>query len=90
MSFILKAVRPANLQNWIAVNSAPQLKGTARESWRAYLAANSGVGQSLRDLEMSFLAGQAASGATLLDRWGAYLTAQAGSTVDEKARNLYK
>lgn len=90
MSYILRNVRPAALQNWIATNAAGSLKATARESWRAYLAANSGVGQSTRDLEMSFLAAAGSSGATLSDRWGAYLTAETGNKGREKARSRYK
>jgi Sec7-like guanine-nucleotide exchange factor len=54
MSFILRVVRPSAIQSWIAANAPASLKATARESWRAYLAANSGTGQTLRDLEMSF------------------------------------
>jgi Sec7-like guanine-nucleotide exchange factor len=89
MSYILRTVRPANLQNWIAANASGSLKATARESWRAYLLANSGVGQSLRDLEMSFLAAAGSSGGTLHDRWSANLTAQSGSKGAEKARSKY-
>lgn len=90
MSYILKNVRPSNIQAWIAVNAAGSLKDTARESWRAYLAANSGVGQSLRDLEMSFLAAAGSTGGTLADRWGVNLTAQSGSKGPEKATSKYR
>lgn len=90
MSYILRVVRPANLQNWIAVNAAGSLKNTARESWRAYLLANAGVGQSIRDLEMSYLAGAGAAGETLFDRWSANLLAQTGSKTHEKARSKFK
>lgn len=90
MSYILRVVRPANIQAWIAANAAGSLKATARESWRAYLAANSGVGQSLRDLEMSFLAAAGSAGGTLHDRWTTNLTAQSGAKGTEKAQAKYK
>lgn len=90
MSYILRTVRPAALQNWIGVNAAGSLKATARESWRAYLAANGGVGQSVRDLEMSFLAAAGSSQGTLADRWTNYLTAETGNKGPEKAKSKYK
>lgn len=90
MSYILRTVRPANIQSWIAANAAGSLKATARESWKAYLVANGGVGQSIRDLEMSFLAAALAVGATLHDRWTNYLTAETGAKGPEKARSKYK
>lgn len=90
MSYILRTVRPSAIQSWIAANAPASLKATARESWRAYLAANSGTGQTLRDLEMSFLAGQGSAGGTLADRWGTNLTAQSGSKGPEKAKSKYK
>lgn len=87
MSYILNTVRPANLQNWISVNSIPSIRATPRESWKAYLANNGAVGQSTSELEFSFLTAQ--PGNTLADKWGSYLTAQAGDTTRQKARNLY-
>lgn len=88
MSYVLRTVRPANLQTWIAANAAGSLKPTARESWRAYLKAQSAIGQTLPELEFSFLSAQ--SGKTLADKWGAYASAQAGGKGCEKVRNLYK
>lgn len=90
MSYILRNVRPADIQNWIAANAPGSLKATARESWRAYLAANSGTGQSIRDLEMSFLANLSRTGGTLADRWGQELAGQSGSKGREKAKAKYK
>lgn len=90
MSYILKVVRPANLQNWIATNAPASLKAHPKDSWRAYLSANGGTGQTLRDLEMSFLAAQGYTQGTLNDRWSAYNSAQTGSTTADKCRNRYK
>ena len=91
MSFIFKIVRPANLQAWIAANAPGSLKATARESWRAYLAANSGSGQSIGDLERSFLNAQAVQSSTNDgDRWGNKESATSGTDRKEKIRNKYK
>lgn len=90
MSYILKVVRPWALQNWVATNAPVSVKTIPRDSWKAYLAANGGVGATLRDLEMSFLATQLATGATLVDRWTNYLLAQPGGTPREKAQNKYR
>lgn len=89
-SFILTAVTPSNLQNWIAVNAPASLKKTARESWEAYLVANGGTGKTLYDLETSYLNGQAIGAGTLYDRWNAKLSAAAGKSGHEKARSFYK
>lgn len=91
-SFILETVRANALQNWIAVNAAGSLKTYPRDSWRAYLQANSGVGSTWSDLENSFLNAALATGATLHDKWNSYLIAQgaAGSKCQERARNRYK
>lgn len=88
MSYILRNVRPSDLQNWIKNNAPGSLKATARESWRAYLAANGGTGGTIVDQENKFLSAQA--GSTLSDKWGNYLSAQTGKKGKEKARNLYK
>lgn len=90
MSYILRTVRPSNIQAWVAANAPGSLKATARESWRAYLVANSGVGQTIRDLEMSFLAALSRTGGTLADRWNQDLSASSGNKGPEKARNKYK
>lgn len=90
MSFILRSVRPENLQNWIKTNAAGSLKRTAEESWRAYLAANSGVGKTLHDLEGSFLTAQSATGKTNKEKWRSYLAGTSGTKSTEKARNRYK
>lgn len=92
MSFILKMVRPASLQNWIAANASGSLKPTARESWFAYLSANSGVGKTLTDMETSFLRAAGATGGTLHDLWSNYasVSGAAGTKNKEKIRNLYK
>ena len=90
MSYILRTVRPSAIQSWIAANAPASLKATARESWRAYLAANSGSGQTIRDLEMSFLAALSRNAGTLHDRWAQDLSATSGSKGTEKARNKYK
>jgi len=90
MSYVLRTVRPAAIQSWVAANAPGSLKATARESWRAYLSANSGTGQTFRDLEMSFLANLTRTAGTLHDRWAQELTAQSGSKGPEKARDRYK
>jgi hypothetical protein len=89
MSFILAAVTPSNLQNWIATNAPGSLKKTAGESWRAYLAANGGTGSTLYDMETSYLTAQAVGGGTMYDRWAAKLSATSGKAAHEKARNFY-
>lgn len=88
MSYILKIVKPSDLQNWIAANASGSLKATARESWRAYLIAQGATGSTLRDLESSYLSAQ--PGGTLHDKWSAFNTAQGGNTGKEKARNKYR
>jgi len=90
MSFVFKIVRPANLQAWIAANAPGSLRNTARESWRAYLAANSGSGQSIGDLERSFLNAQAASGGVDGDRWSNKESGTSGGSGREKVRNKYR
>lgn len=88
MSFILRSVRPAALQSWIATNAPGSLKATARESWRAYLLANSGTGQSLQELEAGFLSALGKTGFTQHDRWGKQLTGS--GKVKEQAKSTYK
>lgn len=90
MSFILRCVRPVNIQNWVAANAPGSLKSKPQESWKAYLAANSGTGQTISEMEFNFLKGQAAAGNTLSDKWHNYLSAQGGNKGREKARNKYK
>ena len=89
-SFILRSVRPANIQAWVAANAPGSLKRTARESWAAYLSANSGTGKTLHDLEATFLTGQSAAGKDTKEKWRTFLTGQSGSKGSEKARNKYK
>ena len=90
MSYILRNVRPADIQNWVKTNSPASLKATAAESWRAYLIASGAVGGTLRDLEMSFLASLARTAGTLHDRWQQELSGTSGGKGSEKARNRYK
>ena len=90
MSFILAAVSPSNLQNWIKNNAAGSLKGSAMESWRAYLAANGGTGNSLYDMETSYLTAQAIGAGTMYDRWALKLITSAGKAAHEKARTFYQ
>lgn len=89
-SFILRSIRPSDLQNWIKTNAAGSHKSRPADSWRAYLQANSGVGGTFRDLETTFLQAQGAAGDTLRDKWASYLSAQSGTKAKEKAKNLYK
>lgn len=89
-SYILRTVRPSDLQNWIKTNAVGSLKATARESWMAYLQANSGTGKTLHDLEATFLTGQAVSGSNNKEKWRAFLAGQSGAKTSEKARNKYK
>lgn len=90
MSFILQAVRPQNLQNWIKTNAAGSSKLTVVDSWIAYLSANGGSGKTVNDLEQSYLTAQAIGAGTLHDRWNAKLAATAGKNGHEKARNFYR
>lgn len=75
---IFNFVKPAAVQNWIAVNAAGSLKATPGDSWRAYLAANGGTGATIGDMERNFLSGSA--GGTLYDKWQTYLAANGGGT----------
>lgn len=81
-----------DLQNWIRVNAVGSLSTVPRDSWRKYLAANSGTGKTIADQEMSFLIAAGASGKTLHDLWTSYLTTLgvAGSKGKDKARNKFK
>lgn len=89
-SYILRIVRPSNLQNWIKVNAAGSLKGTPKDSWWSYLKANGGTGSTFHDLEHSFLTAQVVASGRLPQRWALYLAGQSGSKPVEKARNNYK
>jgi hypothetical protein len=91
-SYILKSVKNDLVQKWIKANAAGSVKGSTKDSWRAYLAANSGTGKTLHDLESSFLIAAGATGKTLHDKWSSYLAglAVAGGKGNEKARNRYK
>lgn len=90
MSYILRRVRPSKLQAWIAANAAGSLKSNARDSWRAYLAANSGTGATIAQMEYSFLKAAGATGNTLNDLWASYNAAQSGTSPGEKCRNKYQ
>jgi hypothetical protein len=92
-SFILRTVRPDALQNWIRVNAVGSLQGVPKDSWKKYLAANSGTGKTYADLEMSFLIAAGATGKSQRDLWDDYLgrvIGQAGTRPAEKARARYK
>lgn len=92
-SFILRKVRSDLVSNWIKTNAAGSVKGTPKDSWRAYLIANSGTGQTLRDMETSFLQAAGANGSTLHDKWDDYLkrvVSAPGNKGPERARNRYK
>lgn len=90
-SFILTSHKQDLVNNWIKVNAVGSLKSTPADSWRAYLAANSGTGATLHDQESNFLKAAGATGATLHDKWTSYLTALpvAGGKGTEKVRNRY-
>jgi hypothetical protein len=90
VSYVLKIVRPANIQSFVAANAPASLKPTGRESWRAYLAANSGTGQTIGDLERSFLKAAAISGSTNSEAWGNKTSGTSGGTGREKVRNTYR
>lgn len=88
---ILRWVKPPALQNWIAVNAAGSLKSTAGDSWRAYLVSQAATGNSLMDLENSFLS--ATVGGNHADKWRTWLAANGGGTsysVVEQARTKFK
>lgn len=92
-SYILNALKNDLVNNWVKTNAAVSTKSRPADSWRAYLAANGGVGATLRDQEMAFLAAAGAVGGTLHDRWADYLgrvIGQSGNKGKEKARNRYK
>ena len=86
--YILKFVRPSNIQAWVAANAPGSLRATGRESWRAYLAANGGTGSTLAEQELKFAS--ANSGSTGADKWSGQVSATSGSSLKEKLRNLYK
>lgn len=88
MSYILKIVRPSNIQAWVAANAPGSLKRTGRESWAAYLQSQGATGKSLSELEYSFVSSQA--GKTLADKWAAKNSASSGTVCGEKQRNTYK
>lgn len=90
MSLILRLVRPANIQAWIAANAPASLKPTARESWRAYLAANGGTGAGLVQLEDTAFTSLGASGSNCKEKLRSNVNGTAGNTTAEKARNKYK
>jgi hypothetical protein len=90
MSYVFKIVRPVNIQAWIAANAPGSLRNTARESWRAYLQANSGTGQTIGDLERSFLNAQAIAGSKDGDRWSIKESGTSGGSGREKVRNKYR
>lgn len=92
-SYILNSIKNDNLSNWVKTNAAGSVKQRPADSWRAYLAANGGVGSTLRDLEDSFLRTAGAVGLTMHDKWADYLgrvLLQSGGKGKEKARNRYK
>lgn len=88
MSYILKVVKPSALQNWIATNAPGSLKRTARESWRAYLQANSGVGNSIAALESTYLKALGKAGSSLEEAWGKQLAGTGKTNV--RAQSTYK
>lgn len=91
-SYLLRTVRPSDLQNWIRVNAAGSLKSHPEDSLKAYFAANSGTGKTLADLEMSFLIAAGATGKTMHDLWLSYLAGlgAGGTKTKEKLRGRYK
>jgi hypothetical protein len=88
-SFVLGAVSPQNLMNWIKVNDATSLKGTVGDSWRAYLSSHGGTGSTFYDLETSYLRNLGITVGTLQDRWNTQIVS-AGKNGHEKARNYFK
>lgn len=74
---IFAFVKPSMVQAWIATNASGSLKATPKESWRAYLAANSGTGSSINEQESNFLSGT--GGGTLYDKWQNWLSANGGT-----------
>jgi hypothetical protein len=90
MSFILRYVRPQNIQSWIAANAPGSLRNTAKESWRAYLLASGGTGQSLAQLEDTAFTALGATGSSSNEKCRSNVDGTAGNTTAEKARNKYK
>lgn len=81
---IFQFTKPSAVQNWIAVNAAGSLKTTPRDSWRAYLVAQLAVGQTINELELSWLS--ASGSGVLYDRWITWLTANGSATGDARAK----
>lgn len=74
---IFNFVKPSQVQKWVATNAPASLKATPNESWRAYLAANGGTGNSINEQEAKFLS--ATSGGSLYDKWQTWLGANGGT-----------
>lgn len=90
MSYVIANTTPEHLQTWIKSNAPSSAKQTVGDSWRDYLASNSGTGKTMYDLETSFLAAQGFASGTMYDRWNAYLAAQAGKTAQQKVSTKYR
>jgi hypothetical protein len=85
-SYIFRTVRPDNLQAYIKANFPASIRGTANDSWRAYLISQGATGNTLADLEMSFTGGSKSAH----DAWAAKISGATGATTKEKARSMYK
>lgn len=83
---IFRYVKPSAVQNWISVNAAGSLKDRPGDSWRAYMLANGGSGQSFHDLEMTFLNAAGFTTGQIGTRWQNYLAANGGGTGDARAK----
>ena len=93
MSYVLRVVRPAQIQSWVAANAPGSLRPKGTESWRAYLTANGGTGRTMADREMAFLRTAGVTvGRTLGELWGNYTSVSAtmGGKNKEKIRNLFR
>lgn len=83
---IFTFVKPNAIQKWIGTNAAGSLKDNPKDSWNAYLVANSGTGATQADREMAFLTAAGFTSGTLFDRWQGYLAANSGGTGDARTK----
>ena len=51
----MRRPRPSFIQKWIGDNSPDHQRGTPGDSWRAYLKANGGTGETRYDQEQAYM-----------------------------------
>lgn len=70
---VIRSQKLSRINEFLKNNSPTSLVGTTGDSWKKYLSANGGTGQTFHDLEKSYLAAQASGGGTLHDLWSFYV-----------------